>query len=278
MKKTRAQKTKKAIRPIVNKQLVGFIGAGNMARAMMKIFKNFYGLAATDIDGQKLEEVHEMYAVKKAANIRELVERSDVIIIAVKPDSAGNVLKEIQLSSIVGKTVVSIVAGLTINKIQQAIGKTSIVRVMPNTPVLVNEGVCAYSLSKEYDEKSIGETLIKLACRVCIKLDEDKINAVTAISGSGPAYFFYIAEAMVTAGLEMGLKGDHLRGLIGQTMKGAGEMILKNAETPDVLRAKVTSKGGTTEQAIKVMDDRNMKPIIIDAVRAAKRRADELGK
>ncbi len=237
-------------------------------------------MAATDVDWSKIEEVHRKYRVEKVANIKELVDKSEIIIVAVKPVNAEEVLNEIKSVMTVEKTIISIVAGLTIRKIQDVLGKVSVVRVMPNTPVLVNEGGCAYALSNEYidDGIAMARFILQKTCRFAIQMDEGKINAVTAISGSGPAYFFYIAEAMVKAGLEMGLRGDHLRDLIGQTMKGAGEMVLKNTETPDVLRARVTSKGGTTEQAIKVMDDKLMKEIIVEAVRAAKRRADELGK
>ena len=277
MKKRKFTKIKKHAVRVGKKQILGFIGAGNMARAMMKSLHGHWDLAATDIDGKKIEEVREKFRVQKTASIEELVNRSDVIIIAVKPDNIAEVLNEIKPAMTAEKTIVSIVAGLTIKKIQDTLGKVSIVRVMPNTPVLVNEGVCAYSLGDGYNGGNIAMLILQQTCRVAIQMNEDKINAVTAISGSGPAYFFYIAEAMVAAGLEMGLDGGHLRDLIGQTLKGAGEMILKNTEAPDLLRARVTSKGGTTEQAIKVMDDMHMKAIVIDAIRAAKRRADEMG-
>jgi pyrroline-5-carboxylate reductase len=278
MKKKKLSKTKKTAGRSGNKQIVGFIGAGNMAHAMMKSLYRIWNLAATDIDWKKIEEVHRKYHVEKIANISDLVSKSETIIIAVKPNNIEEVLNEIKPVMTREKTVISIVAGLTIKRIQDILGKVSIVRVMPNTPVLVNEGVCAYSLSDEYISGNIALFILQKTCRIAIHMDEDKLNAVTAISGSGPAYFFYMAGAMAAAGSEMGLSGVHLRAIIGQTMKGAGEMILKSEETPDVLRARVTSKGGTTEQAIKVMDDMRMKAIIIDAVRAAKRRADEMGK
>lgn len=276
MKKKKAKRIKTTKDAGGKKRIVGFIGAGNMARAMMKSFYGTWSMAATDIDREKLEEAHELYKVEKAAGIGGLVKRSDVIIIAVKPDSAAGVLNEIKPVLSGGKAVVSIVAGLTIKKIQAILGNVPVVRVMPNTPALVNEGACAYALSGDYTGCD-AEAMLKKACKVAIRLDEDKLNAVTAISGSGPAYFFYLAEAMEAAGLEMGLSAENLRDLIGQTMKGAGEMVLKGGVTADILRQRVTSKGGTTEQAVKVMDDMHMKDIIKDAVRAAKRRADELG-
>lgn len=278
MKKKKAVKKVKIIGRVEGKQIVGFIGAGNMAHAMMKSIYRMWEMAATDVDWKKIEDVHKKFGVEKVAGIPELVKKSEVIVVAVKPGNIDEVLKEIKSEMKPDKTLISIVAGVTIKKIQDIVGGVSVVRVMPNTPVLVNEGTCAYAVSKEYNSWSIARFLLQRTCKVAIELDEDKINAVTAISGSGPAYFFYMAEAMVKAGFDLGLSGDHLRDLIGQTMKGAGEMILKSSDTPDVLRARVTSKGGTTEQAIRVMDEKNMKAIIIEAVIAAKNRAEELGK
>jgi pyrroline-5-carboxylate reductase len=262
----------------INKQVVGFIGAGNMAHAMMRALYRTWDMAATDVDWKKIEDVHEKFGVEKAVSVAELVKKSEVVIIAVKPVNVEAVLDEIKSEMRADKTIISIVAGVAIKKIQDVLGKVSIVRVMPNTPVLVNEGTCAYAVSKEYNDLSVARFLLQRACRVAIEMDEDKLDAVTAISGSGPAYFFYMAEAMVKAGLDLGLSGEHLRDLIGQTMKGAGEMILKSKDDPAGLRARVTSKGGTTEQAIRVMDEKCMNEIIIEAVIAAKNRAKELGK
>jgi pyrroline-5-carboxylate reductase len=273
MKKKKAVKkgNKKA------KQLVGFIGAGNMAHAMMRAFHGKWEMAATDVVMKKAEEAQKKFGVAAVASVRELVKKSGIIILAVKPANINDVLNEIKGAVTAGKTIISIAAGVTIKKIQDVLGRVPVVRVMPNTPVLVNEGTCAYAVSREYTN-GVAELLLKKACRVAIRLDEDKLDAVTAISGSGPAYFFYMAEAMTKAGLDLGLSGEHLRDLIGQTMKGAGEMMLKSKDAPEVLRARVTSKGGTTEQAIKVMEEKQMKEIIMEAVIAAKVRAEELGR
>jgi len=272
-------KKKKAIKKKIKKakQVVGFIGAGNMAHAMMRAFHGKWEMAATDVVMKKAEEVQKKFGVAAIASVSELVKKSGIIILAVKPANINDVLNEIKGAVTAGKTVISIAAGVTIKKIQDVLGKVPVVRVMPNTPVLVNEGTCAYAVSKEYTSGA-AELLLKKACRVAIELDEDKLDAVTAISGSGPAYFFYMAEAMTKAGLDLGLSGEHLRDLIGQTMKGAGEMMLKSKDAPEVLRARVTSKGGTTEQAIKVMEEKQMKEIIMEAVIAAKVRAEELGR
>lgn len=259
------------------KQIVGFIGAGNMAHAMMRAFHGKWPMAVTDVDMKKAEDSGKKFGVEVVPSIKELVKRSGIIIIAVKPANVPDVLNEMKGAAAQGKTVISIAAGVTIVKIQDVLGKVPVVRVMPNTPALVNEGTCAYAVSREYTG-STAELLLKKACRVAIRLDEDKINAVTAISGSGPAYFFYMAEAMTKAGLDLGLSGEHLKDLIGQTMKGAGEMILKSKDGAGVLRGRVTSKGGTTEQAIRVMEEKQMKEIIMEAVIAAKNRAEEMGK
>jgi pyrroline-5-carboxylate reductase len=271
MKKKKTQKKSK-------KHVVGFIGAGNMAHAMMKSFHKSWDMAAYDVDLKKTDEAGKKFGVIKAASIKELAGMSEVILLSVKPVNAAEALTGLKGCMSPKKTLISIVAGLTIKKIQDVIGRYPVIRVMPNTPVLVSEGTCAYATSDEYGADGIGEFLIHSACKVAIKMKEDLINSVTAVSGSGPAYFFYVAEAMMEAGLELGLDAGHLKDLIGQTMKGAGEMILKNSDLPEVLRARVTSKGGTTEQAIRVMEEKRLKDIITEAVIAAKNRAEELGK
>jgi len=260
-----------------NKRIkAGFIGAGNMAQAMMKALKGRADMLAVDIDVKKQDMAAKKYAVKGASSIKELVSRSNVVILAVKPDDTEFVLWKLAGIS-PKKTVISIAAGISIKKIQSVLGRVPVIRVMPNTPALVGEGACAYSVSREVKGSS-AEALVRASCKVAIKMDERLINAVTALSGSGPAYFFYIAEAMTAAGSKLGLKANDLRALIGQTMKGAGEMILKSGDMPSALRKKVTSKGGTTERAIAVLEKDGVTGSIKRAVHAAKKRGDEMGK
>jgi pyrroline-5-carboxylate reductase len=151
---------------------------------------------------------------------------------------------------------------------------------MPNTPALVGEGACGYALSSTVTpaQEKQAAAILNTFCKVTFKLAEKEINSVTALSGSGPAYFFYFAEAMLKAAEALGFDRKKAKKLVAQTMIGAGKMIMESADEPAVLRARVTSKGGTTQKAIESMETNGLKDKIGSAVIAAKKRADELGK
>ncbi|HRU38718.1 MAG TPA: pyrroline-5-carboxylate reductase [Candidatus Goldiibacteriota bacterium] len=253
----------------------GFIGAGNMAQAMMKALRGKAELYAFDIDLKKLDKVSHDFKAHKVTSIKALVSACDVVVLAVKPADMEFVLWKL---AGIGrdKTVISIAAGITIGKIQSILGKVPVIRVMPNTPALAGEGACGYSLSAQAKAGSRAEALVKACCKVAVKLDEKYMNAVTAVSGSGPAYFFYAAEAMMNAGKKLGLKEKELKLLVGQTIRGAGEMILTSKEKPGVLREMVTSKGGTTERALAALEKAGVGRAFEKAIFAAKKRGDEM--
>jgi len=212
----------------------------------------------------------------------ELAGLSDYIIIAVKPQVIGDALRSIPQKLIAKKTLISIAAGIKIKKIAETAGIRDIpvIRVMPNTPALTGEGACAYAVSKQVSKKAekFASKMLSTFCKVCVKVEESELDAVTAISGSGPAYFFYFAEAMLDAADAMGFKRDTAKALIIQTMAGSAELLKATGEEPEKLRAKVTSKGGTTERAIEGMNKNGLKEIIRNSVIAAQKRAEELGR
>ena len=269
----------------MKKVKIGFIGSGNMAKAVMKGLASSKMKAALTIyayDTQKavLAEVKKKYKAIPASSNEALVKGCDVIFLAIKPQAAAEVLEPLKGMFGQGRLIISIMAGMSVKKIQTFTGKTPVVRVMPNTPALVGEGACGYCASKEVSKKQLqhAENILDTFNAVKFKFQESRIDMVTAISGSGPAYFFYFAEAVIEAAKEDGFDAAAAKKLIAQTMIGAGRMMVDSEDAPEILRQRVTSKGGTTQKAIEEMDSKDMKKIIKDAVKAARQRSKELGR
>ncbi len=204
-------------------------------------------------------------------------EKISDVLLSVKPDQVQRVCE--QLSSIFPVRLISIAAGVTISALESYLpSETRVIRVMPNTPAMINEGMsvlspgsCASSTDVEWAASiftAVGKTIV---------MDEKLINAVTGVSGSGPAYVFALAEAMTKAGINEGLDHESADLLVRQTLLGAATLLTSSQESPEELRNAVTSPNGTTAAAISVFKDRGFQEILIDAVSAATQRADELG-
>lgn len=274
---------------------IGFIGAGNMAWAVIGALINTGAIEpgeviAADIDQDRLELVKNEFGIAVTSDGAEAFSFSDVIVLAVKPQIMPQVL-----GSLAGdpafpgkgrKLIISIAAGITIAGIESALYKgleeseksrIPIVRVMPNTPALVGKGMSgmAKNPAASNEDVALAEMILAAAGKTRW-FDEQDINSVTALSGSGPAYVFYLAEAMINGGKAVGLSEDDSRALAVQTILGAAELMEKTGEHPAELRKKVTSKGGTTAAALKVFDDKNVKRAIEEGMIAAKKRGDEL--
>jgi pyrroline-5-carboxylate reductase len=281
------------MRPLNKK--VGFIGAGNMGEAMINgliisALCEARQIWASDPRSARLRQLADRYKINATEDNTEVFEKADVVVLAVKPQQMDEVLDGLALAlpqAIKGvKLVISIAAGFPIKRIeahlyppldQNARGLLPIVRVMPNTPALVlagMAGMCGNDYTKERDlndARAILEAIGKV-----IEFEEKNLDAVTALSGSGPAYVFYIVEALAEAGVGLGLRPSHAMTLILETMKGAVKLLEETCEAPATLREKVTSKGGTTEAAIRVLDGHGTKGHIMEAVGAAARRSKEL--
>ncbi|MCD6459910.1 pyrroline-5-carboxylate reductase [bacterium] len=260
---------------------IGFIGGGNMAEAILSgmIKKKIVppeSITVADKMKDKLEILRRKYNVLITTENSALI-NNDIIILAVKPQNFKDIAPDIK--DIPEKNlVISILAGVRIEKIQKTLGNhVKVIRVMPNTPALAGEGMSAISAadncsrddikSAEYIFKQMGLSEI---------FEEKDIDLVTAVSGSGPAYVFYFIESMIEAAVKLGMNRDHASVLVTQTFKGAVALLELTAGNPSELRKKVTSKGGTTERAISVMDENNLKQIIYDAVKAAMLRSEKL--
>jgi pyrroline-5-carboxylate reductase len=275
---------------------IGFIGAGNMGQAMIGALIKSQSSASSDlfvcdIIKKQTDALQKTYGIKVLPDNSTLIETCDVIIFAVKPQSVEQVLSELKATTIFKKTsgkkiFISIAAGTPIKKFETNIydgleddkkNQMPILRVMPNTPALVlsgMSGLCANSFATAEDVQ-IAKTILSAMGKV-IECPESDMDAVTAVSGSGPAYCFYLVEAMIEAAVTLGISPENAAEMTAATLKGSMILLEHQSITAKELRQKVTSPGGTTEAAIKVLDDNSVKQIIIAAVTAAAQRSKEL--
>jgi pyrroline-5-carboxylate reductase len=260
--------------------MIGFIGGGNMAEALIKgmTAEGMKDIIVSEPRKERGQELEKTYGVKVAQSSREIASSCDIIILAVKPQNMESVLDE--LSDVIDdtKTVVSIAAGITLSYLQSRLKTNKIVRVMPNTPALIQEGMSVYSLCECFtgSEVNIVKSILMSIGRV-IALPERLMDAVTAVSGSGPAFIALFIEAMIEAGEKLGLNRNDATELAVQTALGTAKLLDTGMSTEN-LRQMVTSPGGTTAAGLKVFEEKGLKPIVFEALRAAKNRAEELGK
>jgi len=258
-----------------------FIGAGNMAEAIVAGIVDKQVVAAgdvcvTDISEVRLQHFIEKYNVGTSLDNPAAVVQADVVVLSVKPQVFPEVWAEIEGVLKPDALVVSIMAGIPSGKIA-GVKPIRVVRVMPNTPSLVGEGaagIAAGEFATEADLETAQQLLDAVGSAVIVK--EGEIDAVTALSGSGPAYVFHLLEGMLEAAGQMGLEKEVSRELALATVIGAAKLMQETGEDADALREKVTSKGGTTEAAINTLQDRGVKDSIIAAMLAAQARSREL--
>ncbi|MCL5282746.1 MAG: pyrroline-5-carboxylate reductase [Planctomycetes bacterium] len=264
---------------------IGFIGSGNMAEALIRgiITAGVYqpqDISISDIRPQRRQELVGKYGVVPRETNVQVVEWAETVVLSVKPQVMNEALRSIQEVPTTGRLFISIAAGIEVAKIAGALGDVPIIRVMPNTPALVGAGASAL-FANERAEPLIEKALSIFAAvgKAVVVPEEGLIDAVTAVSGSGPAYFFLLMEAMIEAGIALGLPPEAAKDLVLQTGKGAGLLAVeadKSGEGPAVLRRKVTSPHGTTEAALKVFAAHGFTKLVVDAVTAARDRSREL--
>ena len=264
---------------------IGFIGAGNMAEALIKgIIKanlcKSKNILVNDIRSDRLEFLTRQYHVQAVVNSAALAGGVDVLILSVKPQNMANVLMAIESAVRHSTLTISIAAGVRIAEIATALGDKPIIRVMPNTPALIGEGASAlFANNRARPMMDRAMKIFSSVGKAVIVDNEDLIDVVTAVSGSGPAYFFLLMEEMIRIANEMGLPAEIAKILVLQTAKGAALLAAerdKFGESPSELRRKVTSPGGTTEAALKVFAAKNFPQLITDALTAARSKSKEL--
>ncbi|HON16382.1 MAG TPA: pyrroline-5-carboxylate reductase [Spirochaetota bacterium] len=258
---------------------IGIIGAGNMggaiARGLSKTLKS-ENIIICEKNNETALMLSSELKIRQKADIKGLSEESDVVIIAVKPAIVEEVLQSLKDYS---KIIISVAAGVTIHKIEEIVGNKKIIRAMPNTPAISGCAMTVLSLSNSItdEESQIALSLFESLGRVII-LDEKYMNAVTAISGSGPAYVFTFIQAIADAGVKLGLTRNDSLLLAGQTIFGSAKMFLDKMENPIKLRDNVTSPGGTTIAAVHTLERSGFSGIVMDAIEEAFKRAKELEK
>lgn len=276
---------------------IGFIGAGNMAEAIINgLLQSGVSrpehLIASDVSASRCAYMAERYGVQIGEDNISVFNQCEIIVLAVKPQHMNEVLegiaKDSNYSVTERKVVVSIAAGVPLQRIERRLyssidekerSKLPVVRVMPNTPALVQAGMAGMAgnrYAKKEDFKRVRAVLEAIG--KVIEFDEVSLDAVTALSGSGPAYVFYLVESLVTAGVSMGLTESDSLTLTLETIKGAVKLMEETREPAELLRKKVTSPGGTTEAAFKVLEGKGVKEIIVEALQAAANRSRELSK
>jgi pyrroline-5-carboxylate reductase len=261
--------------------LVAIFGAGVMGETLLagliRAGRPASDLVVTERREDRAAELRERHGVEVISNV-EAAERADTLVFVVKPQDMGALCDEIAPHVRPGALVVSLAAGITTEFLESHLPQgCPVVRVMPNTPALVDQGMAALAPGVHCDQEHLVEArqLLEAVGRVVV-LDEKHLDAVTAISGSGPAYFFYIVEAMIEAGVFLGLPRSTATELVVQTCYGAATMLRETGEHPSVLREQVTSPGGTTVAALRTLDDHKVRAAFISALEAARDRSHEL--
>ena len=263
---------------------IGFIGGGNMAGSLIGgLIENGCSanqLWVTDPDGDHLRQFSERYGIHTSSDNLALVSACEVVVLAVKPQVLATVAAEIA-ASVQRKQplLISIAAGVRSVDLDRWLGgNTSLVRVMPNTPALVQSGAAALfaTAAVSATQRDLAESIMRAVGLTLWVDDEGAMDAVTALSGSGPAYFFLVMEAMEAAAKSLGLSPETARLLTVQTAFGAAKMALESDQDPAELRRRVTSPGGTTEAALKVLTDGNIEALFGDALMAARDRSKQL--
>lgn len=264
-------------------QTVAFVGAGNMAGALIR---GLIGtgtvpadrIVASDPDRARLEALRSELGVRTSADNADALRVADVIVLAIKPQVFQQVLPELAAPLPASALVISIAAGISTKIIEEALPSGArVVRTMPNTPALVGAGATAISGGSAATDAdlALAETLFR-SVGVCVRVPEAQIDAVTGLSGSGPAYVFAMIEALRDAGVREGLSEETALLLASQTVFGAARLLLEGTDSPETLRERVTSPGGTTRAGLDSLEASGFAETVAGAVRAATRRSNEL--
>jgi pyrroline-5-carboxylate reductase len=236
-------------------------------------------ITVSDISGERLDFLKGKYGVSVTGDNSLAVKEKDVVVFSIKPQTVPDVLPEIKGKLNPDQLVLSIMAGITIKTLAEGLEHKPIVRVMPNTPAQVYEGMSGWTATPGVTDtqKALAGSILEAIGKQVYFDDESYLDMVTALSGSGPAYFFRFVEALIEAGVQIGFSYDTAYELALQTMTGAGKLMRESGKSPAELREMVTSKGGTTAAALEVFKNGKFADLVSRAVKAAYDRSVELG-
>jgi pyrroline-5-carboxylate reductase len=264
---------------------IGFIGSGNMAEAMINgvLKANVYRpgqVFTSDVRPERLSYLREHYGVRTTKNNAELASKADILVLSVKPQNMSDALSSIKDVIKPDALIISIAAGIKTANISAVLGDVAIVRVMPNMPAWVDEGASVLFANEKAKSKVEIARLIFLSVGEAVVIeDESLLDAVTAVSGSGPAYFFLLMQEMINSAIKLGLPEDIAKDLVLQTAKGAALLAKREdekGETPAQLTKKVATPNGTTEAAFKVFSENHFDETVFRALKRAAERSREL--
>jgi pyrroline-5-carboxylate reductase len=254
---------------------IGFIGVGNMGLALIKgILKSDFidaeDLILYDPVKEKTAGLEKEFGVIVAKSNADLTEKSDIVILAVKPNIYDAILEEIKAKVTAKKIIITIAPGITISHVKDILKTGKIVRTIPNTPALIGEGITAISYSQEIEQED-KEVVTKIfkACGEIVEVEEKLIDAAMAVSSCSPAFVYMFIEALADGGVLLGLPRDIAYKLASKAVAGAGNMVLKTSFHPGQLKDMVTSPGGTTIEGIRILEKNAMRSAVIEAVSAA---------
>jgi pyrroline-5-carboxylate reductase len=264
---------------------ITFIGSGNMGEALLggllkAKLTHRQNIVATDIHDERLQHIAKKWGVTVMTDNRQAISAADVIVLCVKPQTISEVLNEIKENIREEQLIISILAGITTQTINQFIGKKNpVVRVMPNIPAVVDEGASGLCLGEYAQEvhKEIAMSIFKAVGEVEV-VKESQMDIITGLSGSGPAYIYIIIEALTDGGVMMGLPRDVAMRLATQTVLGSAKLVRETGVHPAVLKDQVTTPGGTAIAAIKELETHGLRPMLIRAVETATNKSRELSK
>lgn len=268
----------------INKLTV--IGAGNMAEALIqgivknKLIKADHIWVTNRSNEKKLQEIHEKYHVNISYEQDKLLADAEVVMLAMKPKDVAKAMEQIKPYLTDTTIIVSVLAGVSMDSIEALAGKSiPVARVMPNTSAAIGLSATAVAINEMVTEKQ--QELVKImfdTVGLTVFVKEEQLDAVTGVSGSGPAYVYYLAESMERGALEVGLEPAIAKALVQQTLLGAANMLEKSAKSPEQLRKEVTSPGGTTEAGLNVLGEHHVNEAVILCIKAATAQSKQLGK
>lgn len=266
--------------------IIGVIGAGNMGEALIKGLLRAqlvrpYEIIASARTQKRINYIEKEYGIHTTRDNLKLIAATDIVVLGIKPQNMEEVCQEIGPAVTDHHLFISIAAGIDMAKLRKLLGKKPLlIRVMPNLPALIDEGIsaifCAPRMPERY--RRFAHQIFQAVGQTVDITNEKQMDAITALSGTGPAYFFALMEAMKKAGQKVGLPAELVHKLTIQTAVGAAQIAAQNGADPEKLRAAVTSKKGTTWAAMKVFEKRGFWKLLEDAIRAAAKRAGELRK
>jgi pyrroline-5-carboxylate reductase len=269
----------------LNNKKIGFIGGGNMGEALINGLissgsSSPENIICSDVSVEKLEKLQKRFGITVTTDNHQVVAKADIVIYAIKPQIMVQVLKETATSLNMSKLVISIAAGVPLAAIESCLNKDlRLIRVMPNVAVAVGEGAAAIAAGEHARKEDISLTMdIFNAVGRCVFLKENHLmDAITGLSGSGPAYIFLIVDAMADAGVKMGLSRQDALALSSQTVLGAAKLLIETKAHPGQLKDSVTSPGGTAIAGLHTLEKGGLRTTLINAVETATTRSKELG-